>query len=123
MTECLIDDAHFIRQGEVESRCWCLGDDTCGVVPCVLFRARANLGVFACLGGTRELQCSICGARWSLAQHVPLTKPCLADDVTRGSDYGDDDGLSCVVGQTVEIHYLFHEEITMKEKTNQHSEC
>ena len=28
------------------------------------------------------LQSGICGTRWSLAQHVPLTKPCLADDVT-----------------------------------------
>ena len=49
------------------------------------------------------LQSGICGTRWSLAQHVPLTKPCLADDVTCGYDNDDDDGLSCVVGQTVEI--------------------
>ena len=82
MTECLIDDTHFIRQGEVESRCWCLGNDTCGIVPCVLFRARADLPLFACLGGTRELQSGICGTRWSLAQHVPLTKPCPVNDVT-----------------------------------------
>ena len=53
MVECLIDDTHFIRQGEVESRCWCLGNDTCGVVPCVLFRARADLSLFACPDGTR----------------------------------------------------------------------
>jgi hypothetical protein len=92
----------------VESRCWCLGNDTCGVVPCVLFRARADLPLFACLGGTRELQSGICGARLSLAQHVPLTKPCLADDVTCGYDNDDDDGLSCVVGQTVETISLFN---------------
>ena len=28
------------------------------------------------------LQLGICCARWSLAQHVPLTKPCPANDVT-----------------------------------------
>ena len=28
------------------------------------------------------LQSGICGTRWSLAQHVPLTKPCPANDVT-----------------------------------------